>query len=111
MPSDDGALPTEDGVRDALHDVIDPELGFNIVDLGLIYDVAIDGRIVDVRMTMTTPGCPAQEFIVNGVEQRLAREDGITGVFVDVVWDPPWSPRLMSPAAKAHFRIYEGDDA
>jgi metal-sulfur cluster biosynthetic enzyme len=111
MPSDDGALPTEDGVCDALHDVIDPELGFNIVDLGLIYDVAIDGRIVDVRMTMTTPGCPAQEFIVNGVEQRLAREDGITGVFVDVVWDPPWSPRLMSPAAKAHFRIYECDDA
>jgi metal-sulfur cluster biosynthetic enzyme len=111
MSPDDTPLPTEDGVRAALRDVIDPELGFNIVDLGLIYEVAIDGRIVDVRMTMTTPGCPAQEFIVNGVEQRLAGEGDITGVFVDVVWDPPWSPRLMSPAAKAHFRIHEGNDA
>ena len=111
MRAEDAPLPTEARVRAVLRDVIDPELGFNIVDLGLIYHVAIDGRIVDVRMTMTTPGCPAQSFIIHGVEQRLAREDGITGVFVDVVWDPPWSPRLMSPAAKAHFRIYEGNDA
>jgi len=101
----DAPAPTEETVRSALHDVIDPELGFNIVDLGLIYDVSVDGRLVDVRMTMTTPGCPAQEYIVNGVEQRLARHDGVTGVFVDVVWDPPWSPDLMSPVAKAHFRI------
>jgi metal-sulfur cluster biosynthetic enzyme len=49
----------------------------------------VAARIVAVRMTMTTPGCAAQGFIVNGVEQRLAREDGITGVFVDVEWDPP----------------------
>ncbi len=108
---DDAPLPTEKGVRAALRDVIDPELGFNIVDLGLLYEVAIDGRIVDVRMTMTTPGCPAQGFIVHGVERRLAREANITGVFVDVVWAPPWSPRLMSPAAKAHFRIFESNDA
>jgi metal-sulfur cluster biosynthetic enzyme len=111
MRAEDTPLPTEDSVHTALRDVIDPELGFNIVDLGLIYEVAIDGRIVDVRMALTTPGCPAQGYIVNGVEQRLAREVGVTGVFVDVVWDPPWSPRLMSPLAKAHFRIYEGNDA
>jgi metal-sulfur cluster biosynthetic enzyme len=108
--TDESPPPTEASVRTALRDVIDPELGFNVVDLGLVYEVAIEGRIVDVRMTMTTPGCPAQGFIVNGVERRLAREDGITGVFVDVVWDSPWSPRLMSSAAKAHFRIYEGSD-
>lgn len=96
---------TEDAVRIALHDVIDPELGFNIVDLGLVYGVAIEGGLVDVTMTMTTPGCPAQDYIVNGVERCLARQDGITGVFVDVVWDPPWSPDLMSDVAKAHFRI------
>lgn len=104
-------MPNSESVRTALRDVIDPELGFNIVDLGLIYDVAIEDGIVDVRITMTTPGCPAQEFIVNGVERRLARENGITGVFVTVVWTPAWSPRLMSPAAKAHFRIREGQDA
>ncbi len=111
MRAEDTPLPTEDSVRIALRDVIDPELGFNIVDLGLVYDVATEGGIVDVRMTMTTHGCPAQGYIVNGVERRLAREDGVTGVFVDVVWDPPWSPHLMSPSAKAHFRIYEGNDA
>lgn len=97
--------PTQDAVRTALRDVIDPELGFNIVDLGLVYDVAIEGGIVDVRMTMTTPGCPAQEYIVDGVERRLAHQDGITGVFVEVVWDPPWSLDLMSAAAKEHFRV------
>lgn len=110
MLAEDAPLPTEDSVRDALHDVIDPELGFNIVDLGLIYQVATDEGIVDIRMTMTTPGCPAQDYIVNGVEQRLGREDGITGVFVEVVWEPPWTPRKMSPAAKKHFRIPDGDD-
>ena len=103
-------LPTEDGVRAALRDVIDPELGFNIVDLGLIYEVAVDGRIVDVRMTMTTAVAPLWGSS-STASSSLTREDGITGVFVDVVWDPPWSPRLMSPAAKAHFRIYDGSDA
>jgi metal-sulfur cluster biosynthetic enzyme len=110
MRAGDAPLPTEDGVLTALREVIDPELGFNIVDLGLVYDVTIDGRIVDVRMTMTTPGCPAQEFVVNGVEQRLARVRGVTGVFVDVIWDPPWSTRLMSPAARAYLHIDEGRD-
>jgi metal-sulfur cluster biosynthetic enzyme len=95
---------------DAGH-LFDPELGFNIVDLGLVYDVAIDGRIVDVRMMMTTPRCPAQGFIVNEVKRRLACEDGVTRVFVDVVWDPPWSPCLMSPSAKTHFRMCEGNRA
>lgn len=104
---EDAKLPTNETVRTALLDVIDPELGFNIVDLGLIYDIAIEGRTLEVTMTMTTPGCPAQDYIVSGVERRLGREDGVTGIFVDVVWDPPWSPSKMSPVAKAHFRIRE----
>ncbi|MGH7042615.1 MAG: metal-sulfur cluster assembly factor [Acetobacteraceae bacterium] len=98
---------TDAGLRDALHDVIDPELGYNIVDLGLVYAIATEGGVVDVTMTMTTPGCPAQDYIVGGVEHRLAEEPGVSGVFVTVVWDPAWSPRLMSPEAKAHFRIRE----
>ena len=102
---DDASALTQETVRAALRDVIDPELGFNIVDLGLVYDLAIEGGVVDVRMTMTTPGCPAQDYIVRGVERRLAQHDDITGVFVNVVWDPPWSPDLMSAMAKAHFRI------
>ena len=101
---------TADTVRAALYDVIDPELGFNIVDLGLVYDIGIDGGIVDIRMTMTTPGCPAQDYIVGGVERRLAEVEGVTGVFVSVVWSPAWSPRRMSLAAKAHFRIREDSE-
>lgn len=108
--SDNVVAPTQDSARDALHDVIDPELGFNIVDLGLIYAIAIEDGIIDIRMTMTTPGCPAQEYIVHGVESRLAQEEGVRGVFVDVVWEPPWRPRMMSPEAKAHFGIREDDD-
>jgi metal-sulfur cluster biosynthetic enzyme len=97
-------------LRDALHEVIDPELGYNIVDLGLVYDIAVEGGIVDVTMTMTTPGCPAQDYIVGGVERRLADEPGVTGVFVNVVWSPAWSPRRMSAEARAHFRIREDSE-
>ncbi len=98
---------TAGDVREALRDVIDPELGYNIVDLGLVYDIGIEDGLIDVRMTMTTPGCPAQDYIVTGVERRLADVAGVTGVFVTVVWSPAWSPRMMSPSAKAHFRIRE----
>jgi len=98
---------TEAIVRAALRDVIDPELGYNIVDLGLVYGIGIEGGHVDVTMTMTTPGCPAQDYIVGGVENRLAEEPGVTGAFVTVAWDPPWSPQRMSAEAKAHFRIRE----
>lgn len=96
-------------LRDALYDVIDPELGYNIVDLGLIYGIALDGGLVDVTMTMTTPGCPAQDYIVGGVEHRLGEVGGVTGVFVTVVWEPAWSPKKMSPEAKAHFRIRDDE--
>ena len=107
-----GAPPplTETVVRDALRDVFDPELGYNIVDLGLVHGLGIDGGIVDVTMTMTTPGCPAQDYIVGGVERRLADTPGVTGVFVNVVWTPEWSPRRMSAEAKAHFRIREDQE-
>ncbi len=98
-------------LRDALYDVIDPELGYNIVDLGLVYGIANDdGGLVDVTMTMTTPGCPAQDYIVGGVEHRLGEVPGVTGVFVNVVWEPAWSTKKMSPEAKAHFRIRDDEE-
>ena len=105
----DPATLSEERVRAALREVIDPELGYNIVDLGLVYGVGIEGGLVDVSMTMTTPGCPAQDYLVSGVEHRLAEEAGVTGVFVTVVWSPPWSPARMSAEAKVHFRIREED--
>lgn len=96
---------TENALREALKDVFDPELGFNIVDLGLVYEIAINGGAVVVNMTLTTPGCPASEIIQGGVYQRIWFIDDVSDVEVKLVWDPPWSADLMSPVAKEHFGI------
>ena len=94
-----------ESVLDALHEVIDPELGYNIVDLGLIYALDVAAGVVKITMTMTTPGCPAQDYIMSGVYERSKSVPGINDVQIKLVWLPAWSPRLMTPAAKAHFGI------
>lgn len=94
-------------VREALHDVIDPELGYNIVDLGLIYDLAIEDGVLKVTMTMTTPGCPAQDYIQDGVFRRAMQVEGIDDVDIKLVWEPRWSVQRMSAIAKKHFGIAE----
>ena len=99
------SAPTGEELREALRDVFDPELGYNIVDLGLIYDIAIEDGRATITMTMTTPGCPAADMIRNGVFERASDVPGLTDVAVNVVWDPPWSADCMSEAAKAHFGI------
>lgn len=91
---------TEERVRAVLRDVIDPELGVNIVDLGLIYGVDLAGDRVDIRMTMTTPGCPAANYIEQEVWDRLLRLPGVAKVRVEVVGYPPWSPDRMSEEAR-----------
>jgi metal-sulfur cluster biosynthetic enzyme len=91
-------------VLEALKGVIDPELGLNIVDLGLIYDVAVDDGTVDVTMTLTTPGCPLHTAIARGAQAAVNRVPGVAQATVKVVWDPPWTPERMSPEAKAHLR-------
>jgi metal-sulfur cluster biosynthetic enzyme len=97
--------PTGEELREALREVFDPELGYNIVDLGLIYDIAIEGSRATITMTMTTPGCPAVDIIRNGVFERASAIPGLTEVAVDVVWNPPWNADRMSDAAKAHFGV------
>lgn len=99
--------PTAEQVLEALHDVIDPEIGYNIVDIGLVYNVAVNGDRVDVRMTMTTPGCPAQDYIRSGVQDRSLQIPGVDIVAVELVWEPRWSVEKMSPAAKAYLGISE----
>ncbi|MGB3809441.1 MAG: metal-sulfur cluster assembly factor [Parvibaculum sp.] len=96
---------SDEALREALKDVFDPELGYNIVDLGLVYDIAVTDGAVVVTMTLTTPGCPASEMIQGGVYQRIWAIDGVTDVDVHLVWEPRWSAEAMSPAAKAHFGI------
>lgn len=97
--------PEPEALRKALKDVFDPELGYNIVDLGMIYDLAIEDGQVTITMTLTTPGCPASEMIKGGVHQRLLAIEGVTGVEIDLVWEPPWGPEVMSADAKQHFGI------
>lgn len=88
-------------VLETLRQLIDPEIGCNIVDLGLIYDVAITGGAVTVTMTLTTPGCPMHDSISYGVKNALLGLDGVQDVEVAVVWDPPWNPGMMSEAGRA----------
>ena len=93
------SLPTnlnEQTVLDALREVIDPEIGCNIVDLGLIYNVAITGSRVTVRMTLTTPGCPMGESIAEGAQWALLGVAGAEDASVEIVWDPPWQPSMMT---------------
>lgn len=88
-----------------LREVIDPELGYNIVDLGLVYDVAVEGEHALVTMTTTSPGCPATNYLREGARECASHVDGIETADVEITYDPRWSPEMMSAAAKAHFGI------
>ena len=87
---------TEESVLETLRQVVDPELGCNIVDLGLIYSASVTGQKVTVIMTLTTAGCPMHESIRWGAEQALLSLAGVREAEVEVVWDPPWHPSMMT---------------
>ena len=92
---------TEALLLETLRQVIDPELGCNIVDLGLIYSLQSDGPKVTVTMTLTTPGCPMRESIRWGVQAAALGLKGVEEADVELVWDPPWNPTMMSEAGRA----------
>ena len=95
------ALTLRPRIIDAICSVYDPELPVNIWELGLIYDIDIDSeRRVQVQMTLTSPGCPSAQALPLEVERRVREVEGVADVFVEVVWEPPWSPERMSDAAK-----------
>jgi metal-sulfur cluster biosynthetic enzyme len=85
---------------EALRDVSDPELPLSLVDMGLVYGVWLEGTVAYVKMTYTSMGCPCAEFILEDVRERLLREDGVDRVDVEIVWDPPWSKRMLSQDAR-----------
>jgi len=87
-------------VRSALRFVFDPELGLNIVDLGLVRDISVQDGHVTVQMTLSTPACPLAGTIVQGVEQAVRAFEAVTDVDVQLVWDPPWSPEQISPEGR-----------
>jgi metal-sulfur cluster biosynthetic enzyme len=101
--------PTPESVREALRPVFDPELMISIVDLGLIYDVAVtgDGRDVDVAMTLTSPGCPIGPELMASVDHTARLVPGVENVHVRLVWDPPWDPtKMASEEAKEKLGIW-----
>jgi len=90
-----------DQIYEQLRRVNDPELNINVVDLGLIYDVTLsDEGNLSITMTLTTPGCPLHDSIVNGVKHAVASVDGIKDVDVDLVWSPAWTPERMTEAGR-----------
>ena len=95
---------TEEQVYQALSEVRDPELPFSIVDLGLIYDVSVQDDSVGVKMTLTTPGCPMHSTIRQEAEEALRKLPGVKGVKVEMVWEPPWNPDMMSEEARRMLR-------
>ncbi len=102
MSADTDALVER--VTDALRVVIDPELGYNIVDLGLVYDVtAAEGGFVDILMTTTTRGCPATSYLQDGARDGALAVPGVEFVDVTLTYDPHWTPDMMSDEAKQHL--------
>lgn len=92
---------TETAVREALRQVVDPELGINIVDLGLVYGIEIAGSRVRVVMTMTSPACPLGDYLKDLVDSMVKwRMPDVDEVEIALVWEPAWNPDMMSAAAK-----------
>ncbi len=93
-------MVSKEEVMKALEQVMDPELGIDVVNLGLVYKVKIDGNFVEVDLTLTSPGCPVAPQILAQAEEEVRKVKGISNVKVQFVFDPPWTPEKMSPDAK-----------
>ena len=93
-------MPTREQVFDALRAVEDPELGMDIVELGLLYDAEIDNSHVKVTYSLTSMGCPVGPLIEQQIVETVKAMDGVEDCEPDLTWDPPWSPELMSEDAK-----------
>ena len=91
---------SRDDIKEALRDVYDPEIPVNVYDLGLIYDIQLDGGQVYVQMTLTAPGCGMGPYIAQNAEWRIAEIEGVEDVEVDMVFDPPWNPEMITEDGK-----------
>lgn len=110
-PAEQPARATDAGeieraIIEVLRTVYDPEIPVNIYEMGLVYDIDVDetGRVL-VQMTLTSPGCPVAGSLIPEIEQKIAVVPGVTDVFVELVWDPPWDPSRMSEAAKLRLGL------
>jgi metal-sulfur cluster biosynthetic enzyme len=92
-----------DQVKLALRRVKDPELNLNIVDLGLIYDIFVDGQLVKIDMSLTSPGCPSGPEIMSEAEQQVRSLPGVDDVVMNLVWSPPWTADRIEPRVRAYL--------
>lgn len=104
-PNDNEMLRTH--IIERLQTILDPEIPINIYDLGLIYDLKIDSDgSVQIKMTLTAPGCPVAQTFPHQVAERVREVEGVKECTVELVWDPPWDKNLLSEAAKVQLGIY-----
>lgn len=99
------AVLTEEVVRKSLRSVKDPELNLNIMDIGLVYDIDIEDGNVTVKMTLTSPGCPAGPEILGDTEQAVRALEGVKDVQVELVWEPYWTPERIDPRVRAFLGL------
>ncbi len=91
----------ESRATEIMKTVFDPEIPVNIYELGLVYEIrAHESGKIDIKMTLTSPNCPVAESLPQEVQSKISEMDGVTDVHVEIVWEPPWSPEMMSDAAK-----------
>lgn len=95
----------EEKVWEALRDVYDPEIPVNVVDLGLVYNVAIEDKAITVDMSLTAPGCPVAPYMQEQTAQKVKEATNAERVVVNIVWDPPWNPQMMSEDARLELGL------
>jgi metal-sulfur cluster biosynthetic enzyme len=93
-------MPSVDEVEEALTNVIDPELGLDFVELGLVYEIEVDGQEVNITFTLTSPGCPIGPQVSDQMKEFVGELDGVGSVNPHMTFNPPWTPDLMSEDAK-----------
>ncbi len=101
----EAAALTKDEVFEALKEVFDPEIPVNVVDLGLVYDLQVEDGDVDIKMTLTFAGCGMGPYIAQQAEWRVAEIEGVEDVNVELVYDPPWTPDLITEDGKQQLGL------
>ena len=106
QPPEAGEQPLEEQVIEVLKTVYDPEIPVNIYELGLVYGVEVKpDREIRIQMTLTSPACPVAGSLPGEVEQKVREVEGVKDAVVELVWDPPWTPALLSEAAKLQLGL------
>lgn len=102
LPTESPSMPDSEQVRQALRRVVDPEVGINIVDLGLVYGIEVGTAEIRIVLTMTSPACPMSDLVMSDAKDAVrALVDDATQISLDLVWNPPWDPSKMSDKARS----------